>query len=329
MADAAVMQVYLRRPDSSHPWGFRLQGGSDFQTPISIQLVQPNGIADRSGLQAGDYVLRINDMSTSHMSHEQAKMEIIRSANEFAFQIQRGGSGGGCPSVWTPQVNVLPQAQGPRSPQPHPQMHQQSHPQPHPQMHQQAHPHPQMHQQAGPHSPPMVTATSLHARPQSEQAPIGQSHNRSAAPFGVPDTVLPSDDGRVRKVVHSQFNSPLGLYSDANVSNTYSDRMQEAKQTMPGGFRSVKAPTGPPAGSRPVGQQPAMYCGACGEFIKGVFVKVQGRIPMHPDCLKCTKCGVGLRNAGYFYINDKLYCETHAKQVDRPGYGMEAVTVYK
>lgn len=241
----------------------------------------------------------------------------------FLLQVQRGGSsGGGAPPVWAPQVTVLPKAQSPRSPPVHAPTSPRS-----PQVY--SYPQPQMHPSVEPHSPPLITSTSLHARSQPEQAPIGQSHNRSAAPFAIPDTVLPSEDGRVRKVVHSQFNSPLGLYSDANVSATYEGRMQEAKQTMPSGFRSVKAPTGPPAGARPVGQQPSMYCGACGEFIKGVFIKVQGRIPMHPDCLKCSKCGVGLRNAGYFYINDKLYCETHAKQVDRPGYGMEAVTVYK
>lgn len=31
--------VQLSRPNSSVSWGFRLQGGADFSTPLSIQLV--------------------------------------------------------------------------------------------------------------------------------------------------------------------------------------------------------------------------------------------------------------------------------------------------
>ena len=36
---AQVFEISLSRPNSSVSWGFRLQGGADFSTPLSIQLV--------------------------------------------------------------------------------------------------------------------------------------------------------------------------------------------------------------------------------------------------------------------------------------------------
>ncbi|KAJ8318909.1 hypothetical protein KUTeg_004000 [Tegillarca granosa] len=80
--------IQLSRPDSSVSWGFRLQGGSDFSTPLSVQSVQPNSVAECSGLQAGDGLLAINNFATDSMSHENAKMEIIRSGNEISLLIQ-------------------------------------------------------------------------------------------------------------------------------------------------------------------------------------------------------------------------------------------------
>ena len=39
MAGQEKFMVQLSRPNSSVSWGFRLQGGADFSTPLSIQLV--------------------------------------------------------------------------------------------------------------------------------------------------------------------------------------------------------------------------------------------------------------------------------------------------
>lgn len=34
-----TLQVHLSRNDSGQSWGFRLQGGMDFNTPLSVQVV--------------------------------------------------------------------------------------------------------------------------------------------------------------------------------------------------------------------------------------------------------------------------------------------------
>ena len=36
---AEKYMVQLRRPNTASPWGFRLQGGVDFSTPLSVQVV--------------------------------------------------------------------------------------------------------------------------------------------------------------------------------------------------------------------------------------------------------------------------------------------------
>ena len=38
-AQAPVFKMRLERDNSGQPWGFRLQGGADFSTPLSIQKV--------------------------------------------------------------------------------------------------------------------------------------------------------------------------------------------------------------------------------------------------------------------------------------------------
>lgn len=46
----------------------------------------------------------------------------------------------------------------------------------------------------------------------------------------------------------------------------------------------------------------------------GVFVRINNK-SMHAECFRCSTCGSSLKNVGYFNINDKLYCDIHARQV--------------
>ncbi|XP_074648845.1 PDZ and LIM domain protein 3-like [Tubulanus polymorphus] len=324
--------IILNRQAEQQPWGFRLQGGSDFKTPLSVQSCQPGSVSEASGLFPGDAVLRINNLPTDNISHDEAKQEILKSGNIVELMIERGGA-----TIWRPQVTQLSNIK----------------------------PHQPNTQQFHHDSEPVYTKTSL-KHDHQESLNIGSSHNRSAAPYGS------RRHGSGPEIVHAQFNSPKGLYSNKNAESVYqkaeqdlahdghqrdSDEVQHLgysnpntqsrcfrrlehdleydgeghspsgqpyqPQTRagagPAGFRSVMAPT---PNTQPA-QQPAtqlMRCGACDGTIIGVFVKVKG-IPMHPGCLKCVRCGVNLKNVGYFFIENQLYCETHAKQATRPGYG--------
>ena len=51
--------------------------------------VNPDTPAYAHGLNAGDQVLSINGRNVTHMSHQEAKMEITRSGNELELTVIR------------------------------------------------------------------------------------------------------------------------------------------------------------------------------------------------------------------------------------------------
>ena len=52
----------------------------------------------------------------------------------------------------------------------------------------------------------------------------------------------------------------------------------------------------------------------CIETHSGPFVRINNK-SLHAECFRCNTCGTSLKNVGYFNINDKLYCDVHAKQL--------------
>ncbi|XP_017950802.1 PDZ and LIM domain protein 1 isoform X1 [Xenopus tropicalis] len=94
----------------------------------------------------------------------------------------------------------------------------------------------------------------------------------------------------------------------------------------PSGFRSVRAPTTKVAASLGSGQK-LPICGHCGSGIVGVFVKIRDK-PHHPECYVCTDCGMNLKQKGHFFVEDKMYCEKHARERMTPPEGYDVVTVF-
>ncbi|KAK7111580.1 PDZ and LIM domain protein 3-like isoform X4 [Littorina saxatilis] len=330
---AEKYMVQLRRPNTATPWGFRLQGGVDFSTPLSVQVVQPNSVSEQCGLKSGDAILSINGVNTDQLSHEQAKQEIVRAGCEIDFLVQRGAV-----KIWKPNVTPLSELR------------------------------PQelntIKSATGDELTP-VQKTSLAINAPQEPCRIGSTHNRSAQPFGGQKQAVPN-------VVHAQYNTPMGLYSADNIASTYSsqtagiqkemanmdlgynevgERMSGTYQQLPeqpgqpgqpqqsarfddsqapggAGFRSVSAPAAKPPGQQKP-QQPSMRCGGCDMLATGVIVKANG-VPYHMGCFKCESCSMNLKQKGYFVIEGKLYCETHAKRkAQPPGADMVAVPVYR
>uniref|UniRef100_A0A5K3FYH1 PDZ and LIM domain protein Zasp n=1 Tax=Mesocestoides corti TaxID=53468 RepID=A0A5K3FYH1_MESCO len=253
-----VVTVKLVREDSSTPWGFRLEGGTDVGHPLNIQRVAPGGVAERCGLCSGDLVLRINRSDTRRLTHEQAKMEIIRSSNDFEITVERGG-----------------------------------------------------------YVPPLsMTTTSTIIQPMSarveESVVRGVMDNGQQAPSPGQSVITRNNEGRTHRILHSEYNSPMGLYSQRHASASFEHALSAA------------------GASAPASHVPSLKCGVCGGPIAGVMIKVHGSIPVHPDCLKCSQCGINLRSVGYFYINNSLYCELHArKAAPPPGQGLKAGVMYK
>jgi membrane-associated protease RseP (regulator of RpoE activity) len=95
-----VITARLARNDAQ-PWGFRLQGGKDFGTPLVIQKVNTGSIADNAGLKAGDAVVRLNQTDLYNLRHKDAQDAIVRAGPQFELVVQRGGA------TWKPSVTPV------------------------------------------------------------------------------------------------------------------------------------------------------------------------------------------------------------------------------
>uniref|UniRef100_A0A1I8F1N2 PDZ domain-containing protein n=1 Tax=Macrostomum lignano TaxID=282301 RepID=A0A1I8F1N2_9PLAT len=88
-----LQRVRMTRPDSGTPWGFRLQGGRDFNSALTIQKVSKGGMAERHGVCVGDRVVSIGGDPTHNWTHQQAQQAVIRCGNELDLGLASGGGG--------------------------------------------------------------------------------------------------------------------------------------------------------------------------------------------------------------------------------------------
>ncbi|XP_020801077.1 PDZ and LIM domain protein Zasp isoform X11 [Drosophila serrata] len=109
MAQPQLLQVKLSRFDAQ-PWGFRLQGGTDFAQPLLVQKVNAGSLSEQAGLQPGDAVIKINDVDVFNLRHKDAQDIVVRSGNNFVITVQRGGS------TWRPHVTPTGNVPQPNSP---------------------------------------------------------------------------------------------------------------------------------------------------------------------------------------------------------------------
>lgn len=331
---ASLINVRLNRGDAS-PWGFRLQGGKDFGTPLVIQKVNGNSLAEKAGLQVGDAVIKVNGHEVFNLRHKDAQDIIVRSGNNIEITIQRGGA-----ATWKPAVQ--PVGSGVT---------------------------------ASPHLPSKVapvTKTSLAAKPQAPSN-IGSAHNLSPRPFNqvngepvksivnkqynspvniyseetIAETLSAQAEVLAGGVLGVNFKKNERGY-DAEKSEVYKmlqEAEREPKTPEPAevdqggvvvpppvaGLRHVAAPENKPPSTTPsmagVGGQ--NICSECERLIVGVFVRIKDK-NLHVECFKCATCGSSLKNIGYYSINNKLYCDIHAKLVARqnpPAPNLDPITV--
>lgn len=107
-------EIKLTKADES-PWGFRLTGGRDFGTPLTILKVKNssriqtahkiftlnlmtnnfhiqvaiNSVAEQAGLKVGDILVRINNESGHALTHRDAQEVIRKSGNTITFSVLR------------------------------------------------------------------------------------------------------------------------------------------------------------------------------------------------------------------------------------------------
>uniref|UniRef100_A0A3Q3JAR6 PDZ and LIM domain 5a n=1 Tax=Monopterus albus TaxID=43700 RepID=A0A3Q3JAR6_MONAL len=71
------------------PWGFRLQGGKDFNLPLSISRLTEGGKAAKGGIAIGDLVLSIDGITTDGMNHLEAQNKIKSCTGNLSLTLQK------------------------------------------------------------------------------------------------------------------------------------------------------------------------------------------------------------------------------------------------
>ncbi|XP_054107859.1 PDZ and LIM domain protein 7 isoform X12 [Callithrix jacchus] len=71
------------------PWGFRLQGGKDFNMPLSISRLTPGGKAAQAGVAVGDWVLSIDGENAGSLTHIEAQNKIRACGERLSLGLSR------------------------------------------------------------------------------------------------------------------------------------------------------------------------------------------------------------------------------------------------
>ncbi|KAL0117462.1 hypothetical protein PUN28_010351 [Cardiocondyla obscurior] len=221
--------VKLRRSSTGRPWGIRIAGGADLGTPIVVTR------SENEALQRGDIIKKIDDYDARDVRHVDAQ-NLLQTSDTITLVVER-----------YKQQKEHPQ-ELPKSPIPPPSIEEyRSTPTPEYSLRSTLslpHEHLDEIREERVHlsQPYRTTPLVLPGAKVKKDAPLGECYLRHhpnpmirAAPHHyeaahpevamkqkVAETVLQRVVGpnEVPKIVHKQFNSPIGLYSDQNIADT-------------------------------------------------------------------------------------------------------------
>jgi len=103
----APVTIVLKKAAVAIPWGFRLQGGTDFASPLCISMVNGGTLAEKAGVRPGDQVVSIAGKNALNLRHNEAKEAIVRGGTTFELVVQRGGQ------TWKPKAPTPPPIEEP------------------------------------------------------------------------------------------------------------------------------------------------------------------------------------------------------------------------
>ncbi|KAJ8266833.1 hypothetical protein GJAV_G00135190 [Gymnothorax javanicus] len=326
------------------PWGFRLVGGRDFSTPLTISRITPGSKAAQSDLCPGDTILAINGDSTETMTHMEAQNRIKACTERLILAVSRLEPG------QKPERLVYLKKDGKTSPF-------------------RAISEPEFQDSFKPIGSGQVKKPVQY----TPEVPFKNGNSKSSVQYNNPAGLYGNNngDGALPKQMtglslsspHSlepQIQSPVsrnGFDPESDVYKMLQHNEEPASEPKQSGsfrylqgileaedgaqcvspterMRNVRSPVRSPIpklGSPIPVSLPSLQklpqCTRCGNGIVGTIVKARDKL-YHPECFMCDDCGLNLKQRGYFYIEDNLYCETHAKARVQPPEGYDVVAVY-
>ncbi|XP_053676476.1 PDZ and LIM domain protein Zasp isoform X1 [Anopheles nili] len=352
---ANLMTVRLQRGEGQ-AWGFRLQGGKDFSAPLVLQRVNGGSVADQAGLMAGDALIKVNATEVFNMRHKEAQDVIVAAGNTFELTVSRGGA------TWKPSVTPTGSL-----PSPSPSLPGNITPVTRTSL--AATPQEMKPIGSGHNTAAKPFAAELNGNDGQIKSIVNNQYNTPVGMYSdetIAETLSSQAEVLAGGVLGVNFKKNERVYSPAN-SEVYKmlheqgddpepaqqqQQQQQYQQQQPQSplqaphhlsnsgsgtntvTRHVMAPVDRPVAPASNGLPPGQnICASCERLIVGVFVRIKDK-NLHADCFKCATCGTSLKNQGYFNLNDKLYCDIHARLAalnsPPPGMnGMVPVTVTK
>uniref|UniRef100_A0A671R9K0 LIM domain-binding protein 3-like n=1 Tax=Sinocyclocheilus anshuiensis TaxID=1608454 RepID=A0A671R9K0_9TELE len=315
------------------PWGFRLQGGKDFNMPLTVSRITPGSKAASSNLIQGDIIVAIDGVSTEGMTHLEAQNK-IKSANfSLALTMQRSKRPTPVPMT-TSRIDspmpVIPHqkvfsglffcssySQLPPMQQPPPPMQ-----------------HSSIQIPVGAPPPKVVsTATIMPAAYSAAPAPAPPMVHKPAPPPPAPAAAPASSSNRPPWVTDENFAHKFDPSKPTTTSTNV--RVQPLPQAAPPpppyipnpvpAPVPVPAPAAPspafnptpfPPVARGVAQRAERFaasnrtplCGACNSIIRGPFLVALGR-SWHPEEFNCHYCHTSLADVSFVEEQNNVYCE--------------------
>ncbi|XP_052471315.1 PDZ and LIM domain protein 7-like isoform X2 [Carassius gibelio] len=291
------MNTYSVTLNGPAPWGFRLQGGKDFNMPLTVSRLTPGGKAAQAGVGVGDWLVSISDANAEEMTHVEAQNKIRAATDSLALTLSRAFNPAGgeqndslAPASSQPKYSFAPSTTINKMPRPFsaapgsaskgpvikpvsyaPKLNFNS---------------PQPHNGHG------VTPCPAKSKPADKadevQAPAKASTNSGPAcrPPWVTDASF-ADRYHPEKTstVVTQHQKPVQPTPMQNRSSI----MQAAQQN--------------PADSS--GRTP--LCAACNKIIRGRYVVALGR-SWHPEEFTCCQCKRVVDEGGFFEEKGSIYC---------------------
>ncbi|XP_022901898.2 PDZ and LIM domain protein 3 isoform X4 [Onthophagus taurus] len=204
--------VTLTRNSANEPWGFSLVGGVDVKTPLIVTRVSFGSRAD-GVLQRGDIITKIGNYDSRDIRHQDAQTLFNNSGNSVRVVVQREPSkirkGGSAGSSLTSPLSVSPHLSprgggavsspgySPGAPALTPY-----------------------------YSTPFTPLDDYHFSAQDNFGNFGGGRGSEDPNLHVTNQVANTVLNRIQvadpniQVVHKQFNSPINMYSDANIADT-------------------------------------------------------------------------------------------------------------
>ncbi|XP_016105816.1 PDZ and LIM domain protein 2-like [Sinocyclocheilus grahami] len=310
------------------PWGFRISGGRDFKKAITVSKVNAGSKAETASLQLGDIIMEINGLNTGEMLNVEAQNK-IKSCTTLQLLVERYGSGSCNCNPFHVNCSLLQNLLefNTSSEMSHDlhllklnislffslQLHSWSSEEKSIQSHRLSRP---LSQE--------ISSVDFRSNSVSSRTPTppGRYSPHSPIEREVPISPRRSSDFAMQRFdrdseVYKMIQENKESRAAPRQSNTFKmlqEVLEADEKEAAIRFPSKLSPSPSKTTSSVSGVQKYHTCEKCGTSIVTQAVRITDDRFRHPDCYTCTECGLNLKMRGHFWVEDKMYCEKHARE---------------